>query len=96
MTTSGKHILKQLERFVNRLFCFSLEKFNFSKVKVSAPFFYLYSQNTTNLAHKEITENPTIGFFKSTYVNTKKNCIHVLCKNDFEYLTLAGVKRHFN
>jgi hypothetical protein len=88
-----KHNKELLKRTVNYLktnctFLENLGLFQGEKFVVSS--FYLYPHYTNNLAHKRVAENATAGIFKSAYVNTKKNCIHVLCKNDLEFLTPAG------
>ena len=82
----NKKLLQKQKNYCSRL----LQNFEILRGKFFAmPFFSLYSSHTSNLAHKRVAENPR-GVFKSTHVNTKNNCIHVLCKNDFEFFPLAG------
>jgi hypothetical protein len=91
--SNKKHINELLKRTVNLLKVNGvfLENLGLFQGKLFfAPFFYLYSHNTGNLSHKRIVENSSNRIFKNTYVNTKKNCIHVLCKNDWESFTPAG------
>ena len=75
----NKEWLRKLKNYCSNLL-YSLELFLGKLFVVS--FFYRYSHNTNNPAHKRVAENPR-GTFKSTYVNTKNNCIHVLCKNNW-------------
>ena len=89
MSIHQKHISRLFQMTINRLngFLHSLEIF-LGKLVVMPPF-YLYPYYTINLAHKRVAENPC-GIFKSTHVNTKKNCIHVLCKNNLANCALVG------
>ena len=49
-------------------------------------FFYRRSHSTNSATCKALVPS----FRKSTHVNTTKNCVHVLCKNDWEYFALFG------
>ena len=79
----NKGLLQKLKNFCNN-FLHSLEMFQGRLVVVP-----LYSHYTNNPAHRVVAGNLLNEFFENTYINTAKNCIHFLCKNDFEFLTLA-------
>ena len=56
-----------------------------------APLFYLYSNYTNNSVHKALScANPQKIVFGVTYVNTTKNCIHFLCKNNWSNFAPVG------
>ena len=82
MPIPQKHISRLLQLAINHLngFLYSLVLLQGKQIVVS--FFYLYSHHITNPAHNRVAKNPR-GIFKSTHINTKKSCIHVLCKNNW-------------
>ena len=84
----NKGLLQKLKNYCNN-FLHSLE--NFLGKSFFVPFFYLFSHNTTNPAHKRVAKKKIrVEFSRATYVNTKSNCIHVLCKNNWHNFSLAG------
>jgi len=84
----NKGLLQKLKNYCNN-FLHSLELFRGGSFV--APFFYLYSHYTNNSSHKALfCANSKKIVFVPIRVNATNNCIHFLCKNDFEFLVLVG------
>jgi len=90
MPTHQKHINQLLQMTISRLNSF-LNNLVLSQDRLFVvSFFYLHSHYTNNPAHKRVAEILPNGIFKSTYVNTMKNCIHFLCKNNWSNFASVG------
>ena len=82
MSTLQKHINRLFQMTINRLnsFLHSLE-ISLGRLIVMPPFF-LYSATLSTLRIRELPKIQQMAFSRATYVDTTKNCIHVLCKNN--------------
>ena len=82
MSIHRQHINRLFQVAINRLNSF-LYTLLLQGKQIVAPFFHLYSHNTNNPAHKMVAGNPPCEIPGSIiYVNTTKNSIHFICKNN--------------
>ena len=93
MPIHQKHISRLLQMTTNLLNRFLNNLVSLQGKMFAVPFFFLYSRYTNNPTHKALVSSLQKIIFEAICVNTTKNCIHFICKNDFEYLTLVGVER---
>ena len=91
MSIHQKHISRLLQLTINRLNGFLYNLVLLQGKQIVIPFFYLYSRYINPSSYMALScANSKKIVFGETRVNTTKNCIHFLCKNNWSNFALVG------